>query len=141
VLLKFAAASKSNVFIDTIISPSYTSAIAQVIQLPSVSGKENNTILCEYDKNNPVNLDQIIDNFQLIKSVDFDVCILGSSQKGFGYKNEIHIWITSRDFMNANLMILLGYIILGHSDWKDGQIKIFAVFPLKEIEQISPNTL
>ena len=30
------------------------------------------------------------------------------------------------DFENANLMILLGYIILGHPEWRKGQIKIFA---------------
>ncbi|MBC8342623.1 MAG: amino acid permease, partial [Bacteroidetes bacterium] len=107
-LLKIADVSKSNIFIDTLISPSYTSAIAQVIQLPSVSGKENNMIMFEYAKDNPVNLDNVVDNFQLLKSVDFDVCILGSSSKSYGYKSELHIWITTRDIRNANLMILLG---------------------------------
>ena len=39
-LLKLANISKSNVYVDTIISPSMTSAIAQVIQLPGISGKK-----------------------------------------------------------------------------------------------------
>ena len=26
-------------------------------------------------------------------------------------------------------MILLGYILLGHPEWKDGEIKIFSTFP------------
>lgn len=133
-LIKLAEASKSNVYIDTLISPSITSAIAQVIQLPSVSGKENNMIMFEFDKKEPENIEYIIDNFQLIKSIDFDVCILGSSSKEFGYKSEIHIWITAKDYNNANLMILLGYIILGHKDWKDAEIKIFAVYPIEGIE-------
>jgi hypothetical protein len=34
-------------------------------------------------------------------------------------------------------MILLSYIILGHSDWKHGEIKIFAVFPEDEIDRES----
>ena len=32
-------------------------------------------------------------------------------------------------------MILLGYIILGHPDWKKAQIKIFALYPGQEIEE------
>ncbi len=32
-------------------------------------------------------------------------------------------------------MILLGYIILGHPDWKRSQIKIFALFDEKELEE------
>jgi solute carrier family 12 sodium/potassium/chloride transporter 2 len=140
-LLKIADVSKSNIFIDTLISPSYTSAIAQVIQLPSVSGKENNMILFEYSKKEPQNLEHVIENFQLLKSVNFDVCILGSSEKSYGYKSELHIWITTRDIRNANLMILLGYIILGHPDWHKGMIKIFAIYPEDEMQQQRKNLL
>ena len=68
-----AEASKSNVYIDTLISPSYTSAIAQVIQLPGISGTENNLLLLEFSKHKPDNLHDIVDNFKLVKSVDFDV--------------------------------------------------------------------
>ena len=46
----------------------------------------------------------------------------------------MHIWIRPDDFENANLMILLGYIILGHPDWKKGIIKIFALYPQKHVE-------
>ncbi len=133
-LIQIAETSHSNVYLDTLVSPSYTSAIAQVIQLPSVSGKENNLILFEFDKKEPSKLNLFIENFQLLKAMDFDVCILGSSPRGFGYRNEIHIWITSKDYKNANLMILLGYILLGHKDWSSAQIKLYAVYPEKEIE-------
>ena len=126
-LIKMAESSKSNVYLDTLISPSYTSAIAQVIQLPGISGKDNNMLMFEFPKEDPDKLQDVIDNMQLMKSTDFDLCILGSSSKGFGYNNEVHIWITSSDYENANLMILLGYIILGHSDWKKGSIKIFSI--------------
>ena len=128
-LIKMTETSKSNIYIDTLISPSFTSAIAQVIQLPGISGTENNLLMFEFSKQNPENLENIVDNFNLIKSVDFDIIVLGSSERGFGFKKEIHIWITSKDYNNATLMILLGYIILGHSDWRRSFIKIFAVFP------------
>jgi len=132
-LIKMAEASNSNVYIDTLISPSYTSAIAQVIQLPGISGTENNLLMFEYSKVRPDNLANIVDNFKLIKSVDFDVVVLGSTERGFGFKREIHIWITPNDYENATLMILLGYIILGHQEWSEGFIKIFAIYPEETI--------
>jgi amino acid transporter len=134
-LIKMAEKSNSNVYVDTLISPSYTSAIAQIIQLPGMSGTDNNLLMFEYAKTHPDNLDDIVDNFKMIKSVDFDVIILGSSEKGFGFHSEIHIWITPNDYHNANLMILLAYIILGHKDWSKGQIKIFALFPEESIKE------
>ena len=134
-LIKMAETTKSNVYLDTMISPSYTSAIAQVMQLPGISGKDNNMLMFEFSKTNPGSLKDIIDNYTLIKSVDFDVSILRSSERGFGFKHEIHIWITSKDYQNANLMILLGYIILGHPEWKQGLIKLFAIYPEEEIKE------
>lgn len=132
-LIKMAEVSKNNVYLDTLISPSYTSAIAQVIQLPGVSGKENNMILFEYSKDQPDQLKAIVENYQLTKSSEFDVLILGSSIRRFGVKSEIHLWITPNDFQNANLMILMAYIIIGHPDWKNGNIKIFSLFPVKDL--------
>lgn len=134
-LIKMAETSKSNIYIDTLISPSYTSAIAQVIQLPGISGTDNNLLILEYSKMNPNNLENIVDNFNLVRSVDFDVIILGSSERGFGLKQSIHIWVTFNDYANANLMILLGYIILGHKEWKGGLIKIFAIYPEEVCEE------
>ena len=128
-LIKMAETSNSKVYIDTLISPSYTSAIAQVIQLPGISGTENNLLLFEYSKHKPDNIGNIVDNFKLINSVDFDVILLGSTERGFGFNQEIHIWITASDYENANLMILLGYIIIGHRDWRNSFIKIFAIYP------------
>jgi len=134
-LLNLVENSRSNVYIDTIVSPSFTSAIAQVAQLPGVSGKENNMFMFEYLRREPSGLRSIIDNLNLVSAAGFDVCILGSTEKGFGYRSEMHIWITSNDYENANLMILLGYIILGHPDWRHGDIKIFAVYPENRLEK------
>jgi amino acid transporter len=134
-LIRMAEASKSNVYIDTLISPSYTSAIAQVIQLPGISGTENNLLLLEFSKHKPDNLHDIVDNFKLVKSVDFDVLLLGSSERSYGLKQSIHIWITSNDYENASLMILLAYVILGHRDWNKGYIKIFALYPEEICDQ------
>ncbi len=126
-LIHLAAGSKNRVYLDTIISPSYTSAIAQVIQLSGISGKGNNMILFEFSKNKPESLSEALSTHDILSATGFDLCVLETSYKGFGYKKQIHIWITADDYDNANLMILLGYIILGHPEWKKGVISIFAL--------------
>jgi amino acid transporter len=133
-LIEMANASDSNVYVDTLVSPSFTSIVAQVIQLPGISGTENNLILFEFHKEHPDNLPSIIDNLRLIQAVNFDLIVLGTSEKGFGLKQQMHVWITPYDFENANLMILLSYILLGHKDWKKATINIYAVFPEESID-------
>lgn len=117
----------SHVYIDTLISPSYTSAIAQTIQLPGISGMENNMLLLEYDRRNPVNLNSIIENYSLVNAGNFDVCILGSSSKPINYRNGIDVWLRSVDYNNSHLMILLSFIIQGHPVWKKSNIRIFEI--------------
>jgi len=135
-LISLAKGSKNRVFLDTIISPSYTSAIAQVVQLNSITGKVNNLILFEFSRTETESMQYVIDNFPVIKSANFDICILNTSYKGFGYNKEVHIWVTANDYENANLMILLAYILLGHPDWSKGFIKLFAIYPEeKQAEQ------
>lgn len=134
-LIKEVSKLENHVYIDTIISPSYTSAIAQAIQIPGIAGMENNMVIFEFDKDNPEKLEDIIDNFSLVNAGDFDICILGSSNKTIQYKNGIHVWIDSINTENANLMILLSFIISGHHDWKKGQIQIFDICRPDEVEE------
>ncbi len=124
----------NHVFMDTIISPSNTSAIAQAIQIPGIAGMENNMIIFEFDKDHPENLDDIIDNFSLVNSGAFDICILGSSAKAINFKNGIHVWIDTLNTENANLMILLSFIISGHPAWKKSQIQIFDICTPEQAE-------
>ncbi|WP_430811513.1 MULTISPECIES: amino acid permease [unclassified Carboxylicivirga] len=134
-LIHQSEGSQSRLYLDTIISPSYTSAIAQVIQLSGISGKGNNLILFEFSRSNPEALRHALGNYELFEATEFDVCVLNSSYKGFGYKREIHVWISALDFRNANLMILLAYIISGHPEWRNATIRIFATFPENQIEK------
>jgi hypothetical protein len=133
-LIRLADVSQSNIYVDTIVCPSYATALANVVQLPGISGKENNLILFEFSRSTQDYLDELIDNFRLVASAGFDLCVLGSSDRGFGYHKEIHIWLGPHDNRNATLMILMGYIILGHPDWKRGEIKLFASFPEDALE-------
>ena len=117
----------STLYIDTMISPSYKSAIAQVIQAPSISGMENNMVVFEYDKDHPEELSRILENINFVRAGGFDVCIFGSCIAPIKYRNGIHVWINNTDEKNTNLMILLGYIFMAHPDWKRSYIKIFCI--------------
>ena len=134
-LIHNVAENKSNVFVETMVTPSTTSAIAHAIQQPGISGQPNNMILFEFKRGETEWLSEIFDNYNLIKTIGLDIGILASSDRGFGYKKDIHIWIRKEDFENANLMILLSYIILGHPDWKKGEIKIYAAFPVDKLKE------
>ena len=119
---------ESILYIDTMISPSYTSAIAQVIQSPSISGMENNMVVFEYDKNHHEELKRILENISFVRAGDFDICIFGNNcSTSIRHRNGIHVWIRPTDETNTNLMILLGYIFLAHPDWKGSYIKIFNI--------------
>ncbi len=126
---------KHHVFISTMISPSFTSAIAQVVQLPGISGMANNMVLCEYLRSDNVGLKQILDNYQLVETAGQNTAILSSSSKDVLFKNGIHVWIRHDDRANANLMILLAYTILGHPDWKNGSVKVFYLAGNSDVEQ------
>ena len=134
-LVKMAQISNSSVFVDTMINTSYVNTITQTLQLPGISGQENNMVLFEFNKHQEDACQEISDHIGLAKAVDYDICILSSSDKDFGFNNEIDIWITGSDYQNANLMIYLAYIILGHPDWsKGGQIKLFNVCAEEDAE-------
>lgn len=124
-LIELYDTTDNHVFVDTIISPSYTSALAQAIQLPGISGMENNMVIFEYDKENPENLKEIIENTGLIRAGNFDICLLATSSKPLKFRNGIHIWIESQFPENSSLLILLSFIISGHPDWKRSDIKVF----------------
>ncbi len=134
-LIEVAEGSDSRTYLDTIISPSSTSAIAQVIQLASISGKGHNLIVFEYPRNNTDKLNDVIKNYGMLEATEFDVCILGTAYRSFGYRRELHIWIDPKDINDSALEVLLGYIFLGHKDWKNAVMKIFAVCTSASLEE------
>lgn len=133
-LIGLSLESNSGLYVDTVVSPSFKTAVAQVLQMPGISGMENNSILFQYDKNDMFSLTNIIDGSNFSDIVDYNIFILRSSERRFGYKRKIHIWLNRKDFRNANLIILLSFIITGHPEWKNSEIEIFAAFDNKKID-------
>ena len=135
-LIELYDTTNNHVYVDTLISPSYTSALAQAIQVPGISGMENNMVIFEYDKENPENLGDIIENIGLIKAGNFDICLLAASRKEMIFKNGIHIWINNEEPENSSLLILMSFIISGHPDWRKANIKIFETCQPGQYEEI-----
>jgi len=134
-LIKQGAASHAGIYVDTIISPSFKTAVAQIVQIPGISGLENNSMLFEFHEDDEGEISRIIDGCQFASIVDFNQCVLRSSERHFGYKKRIDIWLTPGDYRNANLMILLAYIIIGHPEWTGCEIEIFAAFEKAEMSK------
>ncbi|MBN1348805.1 amino acid permease [candidate division KSB1 bacterium] len=134
-LIKIGTQSRAGIYVDTIISPSFKTAVAQIVQIPGISGMENNSILFEFHEDDHEDIVDIIEGCQFASVVDFNICVLRSSEWHFGYHKNIHIWLTPGDYRNANLMILISYIIMGHPDWKDCEIALFAAFEEKELNK------
>jgi len=126
---------KGAIYVDTMISPSMASALAQSLQMPGVSGMENNTILFEYGAHDaPEVLDGVVDGLSLAGVPRMNRLVLRHGDNFFGARKSIHVWLTWHDARNANLMVLLAYILLGHRDWHGAEISIFAAYPRLEVQ-------
>jgi amino acid transporter len=126
----------SAIYVDTIISPSMASALAQSLQVPGVSGMENNTILFEFSTHDPNEVhEEVMDGCLLASAPRMNRLVLRHSDHFFGNRKNVHVWLTWNDYRNANLMVLLAYILLGHPDWQGAEIHIFAAFPYDQVEE------
>ena len=132
--------TRSNYSVMTIVSPSFTTAVAQAVQFSGISGLDNNTILFEFHKNRMDELPDIILGCRLADVMKFNICVLRSSEHNFGPRKNIHIWLRVEDYAdrlrNANLMILISFIIIAHRDWKDCDITIHTA--ISEAEKDRP---
>ena len=134
-LLHAMEQSHGALYIDTMISPSMTSALAQSLQMPGVSGMENNTVLFEFGTHDPAEaLDELVAGLALAGVPLMHRLVLRHGNNFFGARARIHVWLTWHDARNANLMILLAYILLGHKDWDGAEISLFAAYPTDEVE-------
>ncbi|MDX1430214.1 MAG: hypothetical protein R3282_08000, partial [Rhodothermales bacterium] len=125
-----------SVFMDTIVSPSMTSALAQSLQVPGVSGLHNNTIMFEFSRHDPPEvIREVTESCIFASSTHKTILVLRHGDLHFGERRSIHIWLTWNDTQNANLMILLSYIVLGHRDWADAEIRVFAALPASQVSE------
>ena len=135
-LVERARRQQSAVYVDTVVSPSMISALAQSVQIPGVSGLNNNTILFEFSRHDPPEVvDGIVEQVRFVASTRMTQVVLRHGDTFFGERKAVHLWLTWNDEDNANLMILLSYVLLGHPDWADAEIRVFAALPSEHVAE------
>ncbi|MEZ5355025.1 MAG: amino acid permease [Bryobacteraceae bacterium] len=132
-LIQRTEVSKAGIYVDTMIAPSFDSALSSIVQMPGVSGLPNNTVLFEYATGDG-DVSEVTQGAALVESLGLNVAILRSTPARFGYRRHVHIWLTEDDYSNAPLMILLAYILVGHPEWHEAEIDIFACYRSSEME-------
>ena len=134
-LIERTEVSGAGIFVDSLICPSFQMALAQTLQMPSMSGLPNNCVLLEFDKEHPEEIKETAQGASLAAESMFNVLILRSTNYRFGYRSSIHLWVTEENFANAPLMLLLAYIIVGHREWRHAEIRLFACLDSGDAER------
>ena len=67
--------------------------------------------------------------------VNKNVLVLRYGDVGLGKRRVVHLWLTWDDEPHAALMVMLGYVLLGHHDWRRAKIYVFAALPADRIEE------
>ena len=133
-LVQMAEKDLPGVFVDTLVSPSLRSALAQTLQVPGVSGMENNTVMFEMtSRDDQKTVAEVVGEAIFTCVTHKNVLILRHGDRRFGYKRSIHVWLTWHDEDNATLMVLRAYLVLGHPEWKKATISIFAALPPERV--------
>ncbi len=125
-LIKKTEVSRAGIFVDSIICPTFKLALAQILQMPGISGLPNNCVLLEFDQDTPDEIEEVEEGIRLVANSLFNVLVLRSTGYRFGYRSSIDVWVTEDNLKNAPLMLLLAYIIVGHPDWRRAEIRLFA---------------
>ncbi len=129
-------ARNGSVYMDAVVSPSLVSAFAQGLQVPGVAGLNNNTVLFEFSCHDDDSIArEIIPLTQLAAAAQMTQLVIRHGDFFFGARKSIHIWLTWNDDANAGVMILLSYILLGHPDWSDAEIRVFVALPTKQVAE------
>ena len=127
-LVRRSDLSRAGTFVDTLIAPSFETAVTQALQFPGISGLPNNSILLEFDQEHPEEIPDVGRAMVLAASSRFNVVVLRSTVFRFGYRSSIHIWLAPETLPNAAMMLMLAYIIVGHAEWRTAEIRVFACF-------------
>jgi amino acid transporter len=127
----------AGVYVEVMVSPSMRSVLAQALQVPGVSGLENNAVLFELCGDDRAEIvDTVVENALFAATVGKSVLVLRHSDAGFGKRRTVHLWLTWDDGPHAALMVMLAYVLLGHHDWRRARIHVFAALPSDSIDAV-----
>ncbi len=135
-LVATGGADFASVFPSVLVSPSFTSGVAQVIQVPGAVGTYVNGVIFELDTTPEfarISMDDVQKGVSLALHLNQNVLVVRSAHGKTACK-AIHIWITEEQWENANLLILLAFIIMGHPQWQGSEISVFTALPSDSME-------
>jgi hypothetical protein len=134
-LIRLGEQLGSGLYMDTVVSPSMRSALAQSLQVPGVTGLDNNVAVFELAAADPASsLDEVCEGCLLATDAAMSPLVLRHGDRFFGTRRRIDLWLTWHDHDNAPLMILVAYILLGHADWAEAEVRLHAAFPAHDVE-------
>ncbi len=132
-LVELSQTRGSGLVVDSIVSPSLRTALAQAFQMPSATGRDHNATLFSLTPQSPDGeIAEIVDGCTLAWEAGLSPIVLRHGERFFGSRQQVHLWLTWHDFDNAPLMILIVYVLLGHPDWSAAEVRIFAAFPRED---------
>ena len=74
-LIKRTEVSRAGIFVDTLISPTFQLALTQIVQMPGISGLPNNSILFEFNQENPEEIDEVRQGARIAVNSLFNVLV------------------------------------------------------------------
>jgi len=128
--------ARSEIYLDTMVSPSMRTALAQALQMPGVGGMENNTALFELSVHDgPDARTEAREGLAMARTAGMNLLLLRHGDHHFGDRSELHVWLSGTDEQHGSLMVLLAYMFLGHPDWRGAELSIFATSPKRETDE------
>jgi hypothetical protein len=118
-------------FAEVDIAPDFYTGALTVAQSHGVGGLEPNTVLLGWSRT-PTGRTQQIELMHMLAALGKSVLFLRyDEERGFGKRQVIDVWWGGRGG-NADLMLLLAYIISQHRSWADADIRLLRVIDGKE---------
>lgn len=135
-LIAMTRRNTPSLYVSTMVSPSLRSAMAQILQMPGVSGLENNTVLLDIGPHtDEATTDELINDAQMAAATERNVLMLRTDGTPFREGRTLDVWLTWHDEKNAKLMLVLAYIIAGHEDWRGCRLRVFAAMPDRDVNE------
>ncbi|MDJ0755207.1 MAG: hypothetical protein QNJ45_16915 [Ardenticatenaceae bacterium] len=118
--------NKMSAFAEAEIVSSFKTGLLSIAQAHGIGELESNAVLMGWSRSADGRTMQMAltrELFTLQKSILF---LNVNDEKGFGQRRKIHVWWQGRG-ANANLMLVLAYIIRQHPTWREAEIRILRI--------------
>ena len=123
---KYIADHNLEAFAEAEIVSSFEEGALTVSQSHGIGGLEPNSIVMGWSRTLP-GLTMQIEIMRRLHGLGKSTLIMRTHPEfGFGKRRKIDIWSRSAEG-NADLMLLLAYILLQHPDWQDAEIRLIRV--------------